>query len=165
MHDPDFAEFYHGTWQRLVTFVFAVGGDLGEAQDIAQEAYARCWQRWGTVGGYEDPEAWVRTVAFRLHLNRWRKARNRLVAYRRHGAGRPVAAPSDDTVALVAALRRLDARQRQAIVLHHLLDLSVEEVARQTGATVSTVKARLVRGRRVLADVLGTDLTSGVTNA
>jgi RNA polymerase sigma-70 factor (ECF subfamily) len=57
-------------------------------------------------------------------------------------------------VALIAALAKLPADQRVAIVLHHLTDLPVAEVARETGVPVGTVKARLSRGRRALADLL-----------
>jgi RNA polymerase sigma-70 factor (ECF subfamily) len=165
MAADDFAEFYQGTWRRIVTFVYAMSGDLAEAEDLAQEAYARTWSRWGTVRGYSDPESWVRTVAYRLYISRWRKMRNRVTAYRRHGAAAPTDPPSEDTVALVAALRDLPDVQRHAIVLHHLLDLPVAEVARQTGTSESTVKARLVRGRRAIAKGLGTEFPVEVTNA
>lgn len=84
MHDRRYTEFYEGTWHRVLTYLYAVSGDRSTAQDLAQEAYARAWQRWDTVGEYADPEAWVRTVGYRLCLNRWRKARNRLKAYRGH---------------------------------------------------------------------------------
>jgi RNA polymerase sigma-70 factor (ECF subfamily) len=150
-----FAGFYHGTRQRVVTFLYAMSGDRVEAQDAAQEAYVRAWQRWSTISTYDDPEAWVRTVGYRLCLNRWRKARNRIVAYRRHGAHSVVGPPDEDTVALVAALKTLPTPERVAITLHHLLDLSVAEVAAQTGVSVNTIKTRLVRGRRKLASLLG----------
>jgi RNA polymerase sigma-70 factor (ECF subfamily) len=153
--DTGFEGFYHGTRQRVVTFLYALSGDRAEAQDAAQEAYVRAWQRWSTISGYDDPEAWVRKVGYRLCVNRWRKARNRVVAYRRHGAGEAVEPPSEDTVALVAALKALPMPERVAITLHHLLDLPVAEVAAQTGAPANTVKARLVRGRRTLAGLLG----------
>ncbi len=165
MQDGRYAEFYDTTWRRVVTYLYAVSGDLSTAQDLAQEAYARAWQRWGTVGTYADPEAWVRTVGYRLCLNRWRTARNRLKAYRRHGPADAAPAPSENTVALVAALRELPPEQRDAIALHHLLDLPVDEVARQTGASVNTVKARLARGRRRLADLLGAEPASEASRA
>ena len=60
-----------------------------------------------------------------------------------------------DRVALIAALRRLPEAQRRAVVLHHLCDLSVEQVAEETGSPVGTVKARLSRGRTALAALLG----------
>lgn len=68
-----------------------------------------------------------------------------------------VPAQGEDRVALVAALRMIDAEQRRAIVLHHLCDLSVDEVARETDAPTGTVKARLARGREALARALGPD--------
>ena len=72
----------------------------------------------------------------------------------KHGRPAPVPEPSPDSVVLVAAMRQLPEVQRRAIVLHHLVDLSVEEVARETGAPVGTVKARLSRGRAALAEIL-----------
>ncbi|MBU2664668.1 SigE family RNA polymerase sigma factor [Actinoplanes bogorensis] len=152
-HDG-FEEFYGGTRHRLVTYLYAMTGDRAEAQDAAQEAYVRAWQRWPAVSGYDDPEGWLRTVAYRLCLNQWRKARNRLRAYGRHGVDLDVPPPHPGTVALIAALRQLPVGERQAITLHHLMDLPVADVAAQTGVPVNTVKTRLARGRRALAGLL-----------
>ncbi|MGC5018933.1 SigE family RNA polymerase sigma factor [Micromonospora sp. DT47] len=163
--DDGFEEFYRTTRHRVVTVLYALGGDLSEAQDAAQEAYARAWQRWNTISGYGDPEAWVRTVGHRLLINRWRKIRNGVTAYRRHGVAPSVGPPSENTVALVTALRQLPAEQREAIVLHHLADLSVAEIAAQTDTPTGTVKARLSRGRRALAELLDTTLPEEVSNA
>ena len=155
-HDG-FEDFYTGTRHRLITYLYAMTGDRAEAQDAAQEAYVRAWQRWATVSGYDNPEAWVRTVAHRLCLNNWRKMRNRVTAYVRHGPAPDLGPPGEDSVALIAALRQLSTAERQAVVLHHLLDLSVAEVAAQTGAPAGTVKTRLARGRRALAGLLDED--------
>ncbi len=65
-----------------------------------------------------------------------------------------VPGPDPEHAALVLALRTLPEAQRMAVVLHHLCDLSVEQVASETGAPVGTVKARLSRGRAALARVL-----------
>ena len=64
------------------------------------------------------------------------------------------AAVDESRVALVEALRRLPEHQRQALVLHHLCDLPVRDVARETGVPEGTVKARLSRGRVALAALL-----------
>jgi RNA polymerase sigma-70 factor (ECF subfamily) len=96
-------------------------------------------------------------VGWRIIANGWRKQRGRLVAYRRHGLPDPMPAPGEDTVALMAALRVLPSEQRIALVLHHLLDLSVAAIATETGAPVGTVKARLARGRRTLATLIDND--------
>jgi RNA polymerase sigma-70 factor, ECF subfamily len=99
----DFDAFYHATNRALLRQTYAMTGNLADAQDSVQEAYARAWQHWGTVRDAENPTAWVRTVAWRI------------------------------------------------FALHHLGGLSVEEVARETGAPTGTVKARLSRGRAALA--------------
>lgn len=147
----DFDGFYAATYRRTVGQVYAMTGSMTEAEDCVQEAYARAWQRWGKVSRHAAPEAWVRTVAYRLSVSSWRKAVNRLSAHRRERAEAEVQGLNPDHLALVAALRRISADQREAIVLHHLVGLSVEEVAAQSGVPSGTVKARLARGRKALA--------------
>jgi RNA polymerase sigma-70 factor (sigma-E family) len=153
-----FDAFYRATRGRLYQCLYALTGNANEAQDAVHEAYARAWQRWSAIAGYADPEAWVRTVARRIAVSRWRRTRNRLDAHRRAGPPPDTPGPDADAVALVAALGRLPTDQRTAIVLHHLCDLPVAEVARETGVPVGTVKARLSRGRRALAALLAVDL-------
>lgn len=147
----EFDAFYAGSVRRLVGQLYAMTGNAAEAQDVVQEAFVRAWDRRAQLAGVDNPEAWVRTVAYRLAVSRWRKARNMAIAWRRHGPPPDVAGPEVDNPALVAALRLLPEEQRRAIVLHHLCDLSVEQVAAETGAPTGTVKARLSRGRAALA--------------
>jgi RNA polymerase sigma factor (sigma-70 family) len=59
--------------------------------------------------------------------------------------------------AVIEALRRLPLPLREVLVLHHCLDLPVEEVAAQTGVNLGTVKSRLSRGRERLAALLDPD--------
>ena len=54
----------------------------------------------------------------------------------------------------MAALRQLPQAQRQALVLHHIADLSVHAVAAEVGVPEGTIKARLSRGRSALATLL-----------
>jgi RNA polymerase sigma-70 factor (ECF subfamily) len=150
-----FDQFYRQTRQRVLQYVYVrSAGDLADAQDAVAEAYARAWQRWASVGTHPDPEAWVRIVAWRILANGWRKLRGRWSAYRRHGP--PDAQPpiSEDSVALVTALRRLPPEQRVALVLYHIAELPVAEIAVATEAPVGTVKARLSRGRQALSVLL-----------
>jgi RNA polymerase sigma-70 factor, ECF subfamily len=155
MRDPsDFDAFYAGSAPRLTGQMYAMTGSRAEAEDLVQEAFARAWQRWESVSRYDDPEAWVRTVACRLRVSVWRKTVNRLTAHNRHGLPQESPGADPDYVAIVAALRRIPAEQRRAIVLHHLVGLSVEEVARETGVAPGTVKARLSRGRHAMAPYL-----------
>lgn len=67
-------------------------------------------------------------------------------------AARPetIPGPSPERVAFIEALRKVPADQRRALVLYHLCDLSIEQIAAETGAPIGTVKARLARGRAAL---------------
>jgi RNA polymerase sigma-70 factor (ECF subfamily) len=152
----DFDAFYLATVRRVVLYVYAVGNDRSDAQDIAQEAFARAWQHWPKVSRYDDPEAWVRTVAWRLMANRWRGLRRWLAAQGRLGPPAGAApGPSPDRVAVIDALQRLPKPQRQVVALHYLLDMSVADIAASIGAPPGTVKARLSRARTTLAGLLG----------
>jgi RNA polymerase sigma-70 factor (ECF subfamily) len=149
----DFDMFYAATSRRLVGQIFAMTGDLSEAEDAVQEAYIRAWRRWPRIRAYNDPEAWLRVVAYRITVNSWRKARNRLTAHRASWRSE-LPGLSPDLVALVSALRKIPEAQRRVIVLHHLAGLSVEEIAHETGAPPGTVKSQLARGRRALAPLV-----------
>ncbi len=152
-----FDDFYASTAPVLVRQVQALTGDLAEAQDCVQEAYARAWQRWSTISEYDSPAAWVRMVACRLAISRFRRLKVGVGLLRRQGPPPDVPEVDVSRVALVAALRQIPEAQRLAIVLHHLGGLSVQEVAYETEAPVGTVKARLSRGRAALAVLLAED--------
>jgi RNA polymerase sigma-70 factor (sigma-E family) len=152
----DFDTFYIATVRRVVLYLYAACGDRAEAQDIAQEAFARAWQHWLKVARYDDPEAWVRAVAWRLMANRWRGLRRWVAARARMGTPAEVTGgPSPDRVAVVEALQQLPQPQRQVIALHYLLDMPVSEIAASLGVPAGTVKARLSRARTTLAGLLG----------
>jgi RNA polymerase sigma-70 factor, ECF subfamily len=146
-----FEEFYTATVGRL----FPVTGDLHETEEIVQEAYARASVHWARLRDYDVPEAWVRRVAMNLAADRGRRLQRQARALLRAGPPPVVPPVSVEALALAEALRTLPMHQRQAIVLHHLADLSVEEVAATLGARAGTIKSWLARGRRTLATRLG----------
>lgn len=150
----EFDDFYAESVLRVSGYVYALSGDRGETEDVVQEAYARAWQHWDKLSAHGDPEAWVRTVAYRIRVSQWRRVTARFRAHQRHGVAPDVPELSVDYVAIIAALREIAPSQRRAIVLHHLLGLSVEEVAVETGVAPGTVKAHLSRGRARLAALL-----------
>ncbi|HYY79294.1 MAG TPA: SigE family RNA polymerase sigma factor [Actinomycetes bacterium] len=150
-----FEEFYAGTVDRLLGQLFLVTADLHEAEEVVQEAFVRAASRWGRLEAYDVPEAWVRRVAMNLAADRARWRRRRQVLLRRLGEPPQVPAASVDALALADALRSLPVSHRQAIVLHYLVDMPVEEIARTLGTSPGTVKSWLARGRRALAAVLG----------
>ncbi|MGI5185957.1 SigE family RNA polymerase sigma factor [Dactylosporangium sp. CA-152071] len=144
-------DFYRGTSRRTMRYAFGLTGDLGDAQDLTQEAYVRAWQRWHRLREYDSAEAWLRSVIYRLATDRWRRlAVRRLFAAKVPPAG-VAPAPSEDTLLVVAMLRELPPAQRRALVLHYLLDRPVDEIAAETGVPVGTVKSWLSRGRSALA--------------
>jgi len=149
-----FDEFYRGTSRRLMHYAYALTGDLGEAQDLVQEVYVRAWQRWGRLSRYDSADSWLRLVLARLATDRWRRIGGLRTALTRSGPPGPVAAPGDETVVLVAAMRRLSEQQRRALALHYLYDLSIDDIAAETAVPTGTVKSWLSRGRAALAEVL-----------
>lgn len=151
MAERDFDEFYASNYGRLVVQVFAITGNLADAEDDVQEAFARASVRWGRVGGYDSPEGWVRRVALNLAFTGLRRARRLLEVLSRAPAPPPVAPLPAESLALVAALKALPLGFRQVLVLHYLADLPVERVAGQLGIAVGTAKSRLARAREALA--------------
>lgn len=153
----DFDAFYAAAAPGMVRALVPLTRDLAEAEDVAQEAYERAWLRWSTVRSCSSPEAWVRTVARHLAVSRWRRLRNASTAWARRGPAPVVPEVDMAYLGLLAALKELPQKQRVAIVLHHLVDLPVAQVATETGASVSAVKKQLARGRSTLNVLLNDD--------
>jgi RNA polymerase sigma-70 factor (ECF subfamily) len=150
----DFASFYAAQLPRVVAHVYAMGGDFAEAEEAAQEAFVRAWSRWKTLSGYADPAAWTVLVAQRIAVSRWRR---RQVARRyllRHPPTPESEGPGPESVALIAALRRLPVEYQRVLVLHHLADLSVADIAVNERSSEGAIKARLARARTALAVLL-----------
>src|SRR5262245_16725751 len=112
------------------------------AKDALQEAYERAWQRWSRVGRLDDPEGWVRTVAWRVAVSSHRRAvvAARFLPMFRQQPQPPLA--TDEVLDVQRALRQLNPEQRRVLVLHHLAGLPVEAIAAETGVAVGTVKSR-----------------------
>lgn len=159
MDEETFDHFYRESFTKLVGQVSAMCGSMPEAQDCVQEAFIRAWDHRAKLDATQSPEAWVRTTAYRLSVSRWRKARRAfrqpdraLEPHHTHPEPNPV------RVALDRALDQLPTDQRRVIVLHHLCDLSVAEIADEVGSPTGTIKARLSRGRAALGRLLNDDV-------
>jgi RNA polymerase sigma-70 factor, ECF subfamily len=139
---------------RALTFAC---GDYELAEDSVQEAFARLLTHWDRIAGYDDPTAWVRRVALNLAQDhrRFLLRRARLLTRLRP---RPQAFSYSITgdPALWSAVRELPARQRTALSLFYLGDLSVAEVAGAMGVGEGTVKGYLDRARERLRRKLET---------
>ncbi|MFG1658030.1 RNA polymerase sigma factor [Micromonospora chersina] len=148
------SELYAGCFRRLVVQLYAVTGDLSEAQEAVQEAFTRALAAPRRLAGLDNPEAWLRRVAVNVARSRHRRRRVLDTLLRRLGPPPTVADRSPEHLALLAALRALPEGQRQALALHYLVDLPVDEVAMTLGVSPGTVKSRLSRGRQALAALL-----------
>jgi RNA polymerase sigma-70 factor (ECF subfamily) len=147
----EFTDFYATSFRRLVGQLSAMTGDLAEAQDAVQEAFVRGWAHRARLERDGAPEAWIRATAWRIAVSRWNRARLGRLLVRSHPQPQSTDGPSPDRVALINALRKVPAEQRRALVLYYLCDLTVAQIATETGAPAGTVKARLSRGRAALA--------------
>lgn len=151
MSPEQFTEFYAASFRRLVGQVYAMTGDQAEAQDAVQEAFVRAWAHREKLDRSGAPDAWVRATAWRIAISRWRRARLGRLLTRKHPPLDATGGPTPDRVAVVDALRKVAPEQRRALVLYYLCDLSVADIAAETGVPEGTVKARLARGRTAVA--------------
>jgi RNA polymerase sigma-70 factor (ECF subfamily) len=147
-------ELYDVSYDRLVVQLFALCGDLADAEDAVQEAFVKAIRQGRAFDGILNPEAWLRTVALNHQRNSWRHAK----VVSRFAAAVPGRQPalelSPDHVAVVGALAQLDVDQRMVVVLRYLADRSTAEIARELGVPEGTVKSRLARARARLAPML-----------
>lgn len=164
MADSDeFDAFYRGTAPRLLRYAHGLTADLAEAQDIVQEAYARAWQRWRRLRGYENQEGWLRLIVDRLATDSWRRRGVRRAAAATRRTPPPAPPPPEDVIVLIEAMRTLPFAHRRALAMFYLLDQSITDIARDTGASLGTVKSWLSRGRDGLAAALGDQLKEAST--
>lgn len=158
MHGEELVrELYDASYRRLVGQLTAVTGSREEAEDVVQEAFARALLHSRALLAAGNPEAWLRTVAVNQARSRWRRVRRFAGLLPDLVPDPPLEADPASSVDLVRALRLLPPAQREAIALHHLAGLSVDEVAETLGVPSGTVKARLARGRAALAARLRID--------
>jgi RNA polymerase sigma-70 factor (sigma-E family) len=151
--DEEFDAFMRGRWPAMVRLGYALTGDVGHAEDLAQAAFARAYASWGRVRRAGDPDAYVRRIVINEHRARFRKRR---VAEELRADVTETASDQqehralDDRPALLDALRALGPRQRAVVVLRYWLDLSEAETAAALNCSVGTVKSQASRALATL---------------
>ena len=153
MGEIEIQQLYAASYRRLLGQLIGVTGSVAEAEDVVQEAFVRGLDQPRRLLDADNPEAWLRTVAVNLARSRWRRAQ-RLVGLAPRLVDQPRDGDADAHIVLLQALRDLPTGQREVIALHHLADLTVEQVADTLGLPTGTVKARLSRGRAALSTLL-----------
>jgi RNA polymerase sigma factor (sigma-70 family) len=153
-----FSSLYETEYRSLLRIAFGLTGSRGEAEELVQEIFIRCYQHWRKVENYDKPGAWLRRVLLNLASSRGRRLVTEVRALTRLGA-RPLPAgeSNDADDEFWAAVRRLPRRQAQAVVLYYGDDLATEDVARAMGCADGTVRALLHQARTTLSKVLTTE--------
>jgi RNA polymerase sigma factor (sigma-70 family) len=153
-----FGSFYTRERGDVVGLLYVLGGSWAIAEEIAQDAFAEAFARWGEVSSYDKPGAWVRKVAIRQQRRFAERRRAEMRALRK-AVARKLLHASDETspselptdhIEVLLAIRTLPRRQAEVVALHYYWDHSMDEIADVLGLSVGAVKAHLHHARRNL---------------
>lgn len=154
-----FDAFYEGDWSAVVAVTASLCGDLGVAEEIAQEAFLRAYGRWDRIAGLDRPDLWVRRVATNLAISRFRRVQAEARALARSGgrrSHRDDPAPVVEAEPLWLALRALPPKQAQVAALFYVDDRSVADIATSLDCAEGTVRSHLHAARHRLRATLET---------
>ena len=157
-HEWAFARLFERHSVRLWPYAFTLsGGEVDEAQDLLQETFIRAWSRLGELQAGAAFHAWLRTLMYRLALDRCDKQQYRDQLLARYA----MAAEAERTpeqrllsreigAAIAEAAQSLSESSRRIFIAFHLEDKSIMQIAEEMGLSVGAVKARLFYGRKKL---------------
>lgn len=150
-----FESFFLAEHSRLYRALYVMTGSVHEAEELMQEAFVSVWERWDRVARLEDPEGYLYRTAMNEFRSRYRRARTAVKQALQAREPRDLYAEADDRDLVARALRALAPRQRAALVLTQLLDLSSEEAGRLLGISAASVRALVHQGRVAVAKNAG----------
>lgn len=153
---------YDAEYRPLVRMSAVLLGDVGAAEEVVQDSFIAVHAAWRRLRGADRAVSYLR----RSVLDRSRSLlRHRIVAGPHLPAREPDMPSAEqgaiaefERSAVIAALRRLPARQREALVLKFYLDLSEEEIAAAMKISRSAVQSHTARGKAALRTVLDPEL-------
>jgi RNA polymerase sigma factor (sigma-70 family) len=133
-----------------------VTGSLAEAEELAQEAMARAYERWDRICGMRSARGYVYLTAVNLNRKRLRRL---AVQARKLLAAAPPEPDLTETVGLrrdlMEALAALPRGHREVLVLVGWLGMDAEKAGKVLGITASSVRSRLARARSTVREILG----------
>jgi len=139
---------------RLAAAVLALCRDPHLSSEVADEAFSRALERWPRVSEMSSPEAWV----YRTAVNHLRRRAHRSQLERRLLRRTPLHSADEyrgRDLDLLAAIAELPDRQRLAVVLHYVADLSINDTAEVMAVKPGTVLATVHAARANLLKSLG----------
>jgi RNA polymerase sigma-70 factor (sigma-E family) len=161
--DAEFTEFMLGCWPRLARLGYALTGDRGLGEDLAQTALAKAYASWPRVARAGNPDAYVRKIVINASRDGIRRRRvDELLTDSLPEVMTGNMAAFEQRAALLAALMKLPAGQRAVVVLRYWLDLTETETAAAVGCSVGNVKSQASRALAKLR--LSADLSDEVNH-
>ncbi|HWL37984.1 MAG TPA: SigE family RNA polymerase sigma factor [Frankiaceae bacterium] len=157
---PDFAVYVRERGAGLLHVAYLLTGDPRTAEDVVQTALARVFPRWDrldhTAG---NAHGYVLRTLVNCGRSSWRRNRREgiPVAELPDRAGTEGTGEVIDRHVLVAALRQLPSRQRAALVLRYLEDMSEAQTADVMRCSAGSVKTHTSRGLKALRALLADD--------
>jgi len=145
--DEDFTLFVQGASGRLLHAGDLLTGDRARAEDLVQNALARCYARWPRIRD-GNPEAYARRTMLNSYLDWWRRRRWRETPLTDNISGPTLTDVAVDVArrdAVQRALAELTRRERAVIVLRYWFDLSEEQIATELRIAPGTVKSTASR--------------------
>lgn len=149
----EFDAFYREHFERVYRSVWLVVRDRDQALDAAQEAFSRAYARWRRLRDQDWAAGWVIVTALNASKSPSRQKRTPAL----HAQSPQDPEQADRRTDLARALRQVPPRQRHALVLYYVADLSVASIAQVMQISEGTVKAHLSQGRASLRRSLGED--------
>src|SRR5438128_7198877 len=148
--------------RRVFQIAYSVLGNSADAEDVAQEAFLRAYQKFDSLREAEKFRAWVNRIVFRLALNRKRGYRRRL---ERDTAWQSMESPAmvdgakeAEQQVMLDRLRkeieRLPAKLRSVLQLSLVEEMDAADVGVVLGIPAGTVRSRVHTARKLLLEVM-----------
>ena len=156
-----FLELYETSRESLVRFARSIASSYDDAKDLVQETTLAAYEGFDRLKHPEAFKSFLFTIACRIHKRQtWRKRLFVRFKSADENEFEDLVAPNTNTDslydinALHKALKALPKDQSQAVVLHEIAGLTMEEIAEVQKISVSGVKSRVQRGRKELSRIL-----------